>query len=144
MVDGTKKKEIVDWWLRLIRNAQHIFLEKIGYDMQAVPKNYIEEAPSSLAVVKRNLAVIQEVLDQKADVHGLGLLIAQLKEEIYPRIDEFIDNAICAISDYLGAGTNHFSFRYCSMFVPPSSLCLPLRLPVLPSPSPSLCLWPSL
>lgn len=117
VVDGTKKKEIVDWWLRLIRNEQHIFLEKIGYDMNAVPKNYIEEAPSSLDIVKRNLAVIQEVLDRREDKHGLGDLIEQLKKEIYPRIDEFIDNAICAISDYLGAGTSHFSLRYCSMLM---------------------------
>ena len=48
-----------------------MFLKSKGYDLNAVPDNYIEQQPADMDAVKRNLQIIQSVLgsEKMKDVH---------------------------------------------------------------------------
>ena len=103
LLDGTHKKQITEWWLRLIHKRQDQFLAALGYDFTAIPRNYIESPPTSIEAVQNNLRIIREILNVKEDIHNAQkLLVAELKNEIYPKIDEYVRNAECAIADALG------------------------------------------
>jgi hypothetical protein len=106
ILDGTQKKKITEWWLRLIHKRQDMFLSTLGYDFTAVPRNYIETPPESIEAVQNNLRIVREILNVKQDIHNAQqLLVEQLKNEIYPKIDEYIRNAQCAVADALGEST---------------------------------------
>eukprot|EP01132_Coremiostelium_polycephalum_P000791 gene791-983_t len=63
LMNGTKKEEITEWWLKRIENRVNEFLGERGYNFTAVPENYIEQPPANMKDVISNLMLIQKILD---------------------------------------------------------------------------------
>ncbi|KAF2072650.1 hypothetical protein CYY_006029 [Polysphondylium violaceum] len=94
--DSTKKRELTNWYLQLIRETIDSYLKETGYDGNAVPENYIDRPPQSLSKVRENLRIVNLVLKPNNKVefeHRLQRLILPLKKKIYAGIDEFLSAA---------------------------------------------------
>jgi len=112
LMNGSQKQQMTEWWLGLIEGRVDEFLNNIdGWNPKAVPEDYIEKAPDSIADVRSNLNVIREVLDPKADKHGTHKLLESLKGEIYPRIDEFVTNARITLSEHFSIDEKDFELK---------------------------------
>eukprot|EP01133_Synstelium_polycarpum_P008393 gene8393-9874_t len=93
LLDGSKKKELTNWWLQTISSTVDSYLQEKGFDSDAVPNNYIDEAPASLSKVRENLRIVNLVLKPSTQVdieERLKELFAPLKKRIYLKIDEFL------------------------------------------------------
>jgi hypothetical protein len=42
IVDGTRKKQVCDWWLTYVEEVGDEFLKRLGYDAEGLPGNYME------------------------------------------------------------------------------------------------------
>eukprot|EP01102_Stenamoeba_stenopodia_P005728 TRINITY_DN16465_c0_g1_i1.p1 TRINITY_DN16465_c0_g1~~TRINITY_DN16465_c0_g1_i1.p1 ORF type:complete len:760 (-),score=107.96 TRINITY_DN16465_c0_g1_i1:62-2341(-) len=88
ILSGRAKAKVTSWWLNRIETSCNGFLQTLNYDFEAIPANYIEEPPTSIRSVQTNLGIIQEILNPRADVHGLKPFIIKLRGEIQPKLDE--------------------------------------------------------
>eukprot|EP01094_Clydonella_sp_ATCC50884_P024001 TRINITY_DN5905_c0_g2_i2.p1 TRINITY_DN5905_c0_g2~~TRINITY_DN5905_c0_g2_i2.p1 ORF type:complete len:1076 (-),score=407.17 TRINITY_DN5905_c0_g2_i2:1227-4454(-) len=113
IMSGREKQRITQWWLARISHFTSEFLERIGYDLDALPFDYLSEPPARPEAVQRNFQLIEQVLDNVEDKHGVKQLVHEVQNEIYPTIKQFIENAQYVISDALGASKKDFSLRYC-------------------------------
>jgi len=89
---GMKKQELTQWWLDLIETKIEAFLAERKFDDKAVPFNYIDQPPTSLEAIRKNLQIIHHMLDlQEKDEYQIRqLLIEPLQKEIYSKIDGFL------------------------------------------------------
>jgi hypothetical protein len=62
LVDGTKKKEITDWWLSHIEESANDFLSDRGYVMDALPYNYLDVPPRDFDAVRGNLKILRDLM----------------------------------------------------------------------------------
>eukprot|EP01103_Thecamoeba_quadrilineata_P000270 TRINITY_DN10223_c0_g1_i1.p1 TRINITY_DN10223_c0_g1~~TRINITY_DN10223_c0_g1_i1.p1 ORF type:complete len:935 (-),score=229.64 TRINITY_DN10223_c0_g1_i1:2103-4679(-) len=88
--NGDKKNELTSWWLKLIFHRANDFLSKKNYCFDAVPEDYIETRPESTEKVRANLKLLKEILDPRRDVHDVRKFVSQLKDEIYPKVEEYL------------------------------------------------------
>jgi len=123
ILNANKKEELTNWWLGIIRQRVDKLLRDYNYDFDAVPNDYIDNPPSSLAQVKENLSVVQLCLrsfntyqqreasagrekdllltDREKELQAAMLeLLANLKNDIYPKLDEFVIQAQTALLDH--------------------------------------------
>lgn len=84
-----------------------VFLRSKKYAFDAYPSEYLQAPPENIQPVKFNLQLIREILNPLDDKHGIQELIARLKGEIYPRIDEFILSALVALNQVLPTVPTH-------------------------------------
>jgi len=101
LMDGSSKRKLTDWWLIKIEDAVAEWLDNIGYRADAVPENYTAKPPDDHKLIHSNLALIQEVLNRKEDKHNVQEFLDNLKNEIYPRINQFVDHARIVIASQL-------------------------------------------
>jgi len=89
---GMKKQELTQWWLDLIETRIEAFLAERKFDDKAVPFNYIDQPPTSLEAIRKNLQIIHHMmaLHEKDEYQIRQLLIEPLQKEIYSKIDEFL------------------------------------------------------
>lgn len=95
---GKKKHELTSWWLELIETEVDRYLEiqtftfednqTLKFDLHAVPYNYLDHPPKSLAVIKVNLFIIQKLLSTHTNLLTQGLVLP-LSKEIYHKIDDY-------------------------------------------------------
>lgn len=101
ILNGERKKKLTYWWLDLIETRIDKFLkENVEYDIYAVPYNYIDQPPSSLQSIEKNLTIIHKILDLEINNQNhliyhnekniRNSLIEPLKNEIYEKIEEFL------------------------------------------------------
>ena len=89
-MNGTLKLKLSEWWLDLIRNGVKQVLKANKYNFTAINFDYIDSPPERLDVIHDNLEIIRRLLNPKTDDYGLvENLIAPLKKQIYPKLDEF-------------------------------------------------------
>jgi len=83
-----------------------------------VPDNYIEEMPTSIAVVRRNLRIVISILnpDEVESDNLQKKLIGPLKSEIYSKIDLFLANADVVLQEQV---QNHFPLHRNQVSSPP-------------------------
>ena len=72
-----------------------------GYQPEAIPENYAEEAPNDLDLVYKNLSLLDDILKPE-DPQSLSTLIQSMKDKIYPKINLFIDDAKIVLSEQFG------------------------------------------
>ncbi|EGC38690.1 hypothetical protein DICPUDRAFT_86409 [Dictyostelium purpureum] len=112
ITDGSKKKEITNWYLQLIRDSIDSYIRGLGYDPHALPENYIDEPPKSLSKVRENLRIINIVLKPQTISEmdqRLNSLIIPLKKKIYHSLDEFLFSAEILLNDKLRENKSLFS-----------------------------------
>ncbi|EAL64412.1 hypothetical protein DDB_G0286067 [Dictyostelium discoideum AX4] len=114
-LDGSRKADMSDWWLNLRDSRCNEFLDKLGYKLNALPDNYIEQQPSNIQDIIKNLKIIKTILNSTSSGGGGGgggeidskvvskysplPLIKELTKEIYPRIHQFKNNCHLIICD---------------------------------------------
>eukprot|EP00164_Ancoracysta_twista_P002515 GFYU01003348.1.p1 GENE.GFYU01003348.1~~GFYU01003348.1.p1 ORF type:complete len:802 (-),score=199.68 GFYU01003348.1:246-2651(-) len=98
-LDGTRSNEMNKWWLDHTRDAVNSFLKELGYDFGAVPFDYTSTPPDDIPAVQRNLQLVNEVLDEENDPHGVHKLLEDVRTVVYGRVDEFITTAEAHIAD---------------------------------------------
>lgn len=98
---------MTQWWLEKIELETTAFLRSKKYSFDAYPSEYLQAPPENIQPVKFNLQLIREILNPLDDKHGIQELVARLKGEIYPRIDEFILSALVALNQVLPTVPTH-------------------------------------
>ncbi|GAM22175.1 hypothetical protein SAMD00019534_053500 [Acytostelium subglobosum LB1] len=108
--NGTKKSELMKWWLGLIGTSVDTYLQSKGFYKDVVPTNYIDTPPTSISKVKENLRIVNLVLRpsvQEDMDDRLKHLMAPLKKNIYQSLDEFLCLAQNLLFDLL-KNSKHF------------------------------------
>ena len=103
VMKGTLKNQLSKWWCLLIKTRTDILLTEVGYDESAWNEDtYIDEAPKNLAGVKENLIIVQKLLNPKDKLHNAVTKATEdIKNEVYPVIDDFIMKAHIVLSEDL-------------------------------------------
>eukprot|EP01094_Clydonella_sp_ATCC50884_P013098 TRINITY_DN2336_c0_g1_i1.p1 TRINITY_DN2336_c0_g1~~TRINITY_DN2336_c0_g1_i1.p1 ORF type:complete len:1008 (+),score=287.45 TRINITY_DN2336_c0_g1_i1:266-3289(+) len=101
-IDGTRKNELVSWWLDAIEEKVLAFLDKLGYQYKAMPENYVEDAPDDLEAIRTNTRILKDVLTPGEDKFGVQTLIKRIQGMVGPKIDEFVDNGLYILSEKFG------------------------------------------
>jgi hypothetical protein len=100
---------MVAWWLGLIGSQCKSFLNALGYDFDALEENYIDVRPKNLQALRKNLTIIQQILNPDNDIHGVQSFIHQLKDGIYVKVSKFIHASICSVAEQLAIAVSEFS-----------------------------------
>jgi len=89
--NGSKKIQLSEWWMDLIRGNVKGLLRENNYDFTAINIDYIDTPPKDLAAIHSNLELIREILNVKFDVKFkiVDNLVNPLKSQIYPKLEEF-------------------------------------------------------
>eukprot|EP00026_Physarum_polycephalum_P001062 Phypoly_transcript_01063.p1 GENE.Phypoly_transcript_01063~~Phypoly_transcript_01063.p1 ORF type:complete len:1053 (+),score=175.62 Phypoly_transcript_01063:3-3161(+) len=96
---GRKKDELNDRILLHIEHETNFFLQSLGFDYTAVPDNYIEHPPSSLAVVAKNLSLLKALLVKGSQMYTLA---SRVRGEIGEFVFCFLRDCYIAILASLG------------------------------------------
>lgn len=109
-LNGTKKEKLNLWWCDLIETQVEEFLkQEPGYDLHAVPFDYIDTPPASLQAIQKNLEIVRAILSPTLQSNNVTFaraqksLITPLKTEIYSRLQHFKNHGM------------HFLFWYTSV-----------------------------
>eukprot|EP01114_Cavostelium_apophysatum_P016082 TRINITY_DN4516_c0_g1_i1.p2 TRINITY_DN4516_c0_g1~~TRINITY_DN4516_c0_g1_i1.p2 ORF type:complete len:707 (-),score=176.75 TRINITY_DN4516_c0_g1_i1:2247-4367(-) len=120
IMNGNKKNDLTSWWLGHIRRRVDKLLVDHNYDFDAVPNEYIDNPPKSLAAVKENLTIVQQCIrafnaaqqlktnpeysipekEQGAMQNDMLQLLEKLKNDIYPKLDDFVAQAQIVLLDH--------------------------------------------
>jgi hypothetical protein len=90
IIDGTRKREVCDWWLNYIEINTDDFLKRKGFVFSSLPNNYLSEAPQDVELVKRNLGLIQQLM--RVDCRDTLELLMHLTTQVYTVLDELISD----------------------------------------------------
>jgi hypothetical protein len=101
LLDGSRKRDLSSWWLDYINDGVADWLAEHGYNIDAVPYNYIDEAPVDLGLVHRNREFLHALLadlkrpdDRTLHAHKL---IDSLAGVVLPHVERFLDDAKLAL-----------------------------------------------
>jgi hypothetical protein len=101
--DNKMHNSINQWYLAAIETAVPAFLASRGFEVNAIPMNYLSQPPRSLFAVRMNFRIVQEVLNPRNDRHGFTLFLNELSSLIYMRLEEHATLLCCAIDRRVGA-----------------------------------------
>mmetsp|Transcript_401 Transcript_401/g.1385 ORF Transcript_401/g.1385 Transcript_401/m.1385 type:complete len:1016 (-) Transcript_401:1555-4602(-) len=100
ILNSTRKLQLSEWWLGLIRSSVKQLLMDNMYDFHAVNSDYIESPPDDIDSIRQNLELIQEILSPRVDKHGVvEKLIKPLTARIYPKLDELVELMYIVLMD---------------------------------------------
>eukprot|EP01102_Stenamoeba_stenopodia_P020946 TRINITY_DN8322_c0_g1_i1.p1 TRINITY_DN8322_c0_g1~~TRINITY_DN8322_c0_g1_i1.p1 ORF type:complete len:1150 (+),score=232.72 TRINITY_DN8322_c0_g1_i1:180-3629(+) len=105
LLSGQTKRRLTEWWLAFIDHRAERLLKANGYDFNAVPEDYIEKAPTNIQNVITNLKIVQSIISPSKTAVGtsspqyIQRAVSQVRENVYPKIDEFITHAIITLQD---------------------------------------------
>jgi len=102
ILNGAYKEQMVEWWLVLIKTRVREFLAMLDYTHGAIPDNYLDEKPEDIAVVKKNLAIIKEIVKAGFSADAMLYsrvqeLLSSLKGQIYPFLLLFQEKATAVL-----------------------------------------------
>mgnify|MGYP003638890621 CR=1 FL=1 len=89
-VSGQEKNRLTQWWLSRIEGDAKAWLQEKNFVSGAMSEDYIEEPPEDMELIRSNLEVVQSVLHKQND-EQLNEFIEKLCAELYPRVDEYIE-----------------------------------------------------
>ena len=109
-LSGQKKQRLVEWWLKLVEDRCNKYLEKVQYDFEAVPYDYLDTPPKNPAQVSNNLQIITSLIHPSNGTVQREL-VEPLRWQIYEKIDEFlrVSHRILQISE--NHSENHHSLK---------------------------------
>jgi len=105
LLSGQTKRRLTEWWLAFIDHRAERLLRANGYDFNAVPEDYIEKAPTNIQNVITNLKIVQSIISPSKTASGtsspqyIQRSVSQVRENVYPKIDEFIIHATITLQD---------------------------------------------
>eukprot|EP00009_Paramoeba_aestuarina_P014981 CAMPEP_0201535496 /NCGR_PEP_ID=MMETSP0161_2-20130828/59206_1 /ASSEMBLY_ACC=CAM_ASM_000251 /TAXON_ID=180227 /ORGANISM="Neoparamoeba aestuarina, Strain SoJaBio B1-5/56/2" /LENGTH=812 /DNA_ID=CAMNT_0047940717 /DNA_START=126 /DNA_END=2560 /DNA_ORIENTATION=+ len=111
LMSGSQKEKMTEWWLTTIEGSVEKFLNSKGFVEDVIPMNYIDEPPTDFEALKKNLKLLQEIMNPKEDIHGTQEFVADLKNAIYPRIHSFLSNGRIALCEQFGQKEEDFNLE---------------------------------
>jgi hypothetical protein len=87
--NGTRKREVCEWWLSYIENEADTYLSSQGYIHNTLPYHYTSEPPHDLDGVKANLLLLPKLV--KGACESTVKLVDRLMNEVYIVLDQLID-----------------------------------------------------
>jgi hypothetical protein len=91
VIDGTKKREICDWWLRYIEVKADTFLSvEYGYSHLSVPDDYMDRPPEDIAVVEKNYRILDTLI--KEEPSELQIFMEQTVRKVYSVLDPLLSD----------------------------------------------------
>lgn len=84
---GARKRELTRWYLDVVHRAADALLAARGFAPDAVPADYTERPPASLAAVRRNLAACRAVLAGRTALPDVAAALARTCGAVYARLD---------------------------------------------------------
>lgn len=103
VLDGTRKKQVVDWWLGYIETQTDAFLQEKGYVKDALPYNYLDEVPDDMTVISRNLNLLKDLMSISAGSNG-----AEAGEGI--SLDDFLEKTTAEVYTVLDGLVSELEF----------------------------------
>jgi hypothetical protein len=95
---GVAKQELHAWWTTLIKESTLAHMRAVGVDLAAVGDDYTTRPPADLGLVRRNCDILAALLDADSDAHNTKALLDSLCNTVYPRVNQFIDDALVAVA----------------------------------------------
>jgi hypothetical protein len=95
---GVAKQELHSWWTTLIKEATLAHMRAVGVDLSAVGDDYTTRPPSDLNLVRRNCEILAALLDADTDTYNTKALLDSMCNTVYPRVNQFIDDALVAVA----------------------------------------------
>lgn len=103
LFDGTRKRQVSDWWLNYIGEEVREFLHSRDFDFDAIPVRYLDVPPSDLNVIKKNLNIVTRLITgegeemEKGSGSELESLLDQIVDRVYAEIDKYLVDMKIAI-----------------------------------------------
>jgi hypothetical protein len=85
IMDGTRKKDMCEWWLKFIEAETDEFLSRNGYVLNCLPYNYTDEAPKDLTIVQQNHDRLIQFM--KIDCMEMQIFLDQTMTTVYHILD---------------------------------------------------------
>jgi hypothetical protein len=89
-LNGTRKRQVCEWWLSFIESETDSFLVQMGYVHNSLPFLYTTQPPDDLQIVVRNKLLLEGVM--RANCNELEELLTRITTEVYNVMDELIDD----------------------------------------------------
>ena len=80
VLSGQRKQEACDWWLLHIEKKADQHLSSCGYQLDALPSNYVDEKPDDLAAVAKNIRILKSVMSGSPE---LAMFVEQTTREVF-------------------------------------------------------------
>jgi hypothetical protein len=102
LFDGTRKRQVSDWWLHHIEEQVTIFLQSRGFNFEAIPDQYLDVPPSDLDAIMRNLNIVSSLLQGKSefDPHleqDMDDFLERTVSNVYVEVEKFSSDLHFAI-----------------------------------------------
>lgn len=88
--NGSAKNELTQWYLREIHEAADALMSARGVVADAVPDNYMEEAPPCIDDVRRNSHICSAIAAHAQTDPDTRARVKKLCDTVYPRIDSYV------------------------------------------------------
>eukprot|EP00727_Mastigamoeba_balamuthi_P001179 m51a1_g11058 hypothetical protein (796) ;mRNA; r:519980-523091 len=111
IVSGETKKTITSTYLALIREHVDRFLRERGFDLTAIPEDYLDRPPADMAAVRQNLAILRAHVFKGERSADLQTMIDILKPRIYETLDEYVTRVQDVVLVSLGLDKSEESWR---------------------------------
>ena len=108
---GTAKAKLTTMWLTRIRAVANDILQRAGFSWDAIPDDYIEKPPLSMARLRQNHLLISSMLDCQQNKYQVMAHIEMLKRQIYPHIDQYIADCVEFIVKWFAIPKELFSWQ---------------------------------
>lgn len=100
IMDGSMKRDMTDWWLKIIESEVNDFLVQHDYVVDAVPEDYTNRPPRDTAVVLENLRIVKHILNPAHDAkYGVTKFVSGVKDMIYTQINSFVEDCECVLEE---------------------------------------------
>lgn len=92
LYNGNLKNQLSKWWVLLIDTRAQLLLAQTAYDASAWNEDtYIDGPPASLEGVRKNLEIVQQLLNPKHPANEVVVAATEdVKSEVYPVINDFL------------------------------------------------------
>ena len=77
-----------DWWLSHIEKKADQYLKDCGYEHDVLPENYTEEKPKDLDSLKKNLSIVQDLIEEESE--ELENFVDETTLEVYEMLEKLL------------------------------------------------------
>ena len=78
-----------NWWLSHIEKRANKYLEDCGYRRDVIPENYTEEKPKDLDSLKKNLSIVQDLIEGESE--ELDNFVDETTLEVHKILEKLLD-----------------------------------------------------
>jgi hypothetical protein len=90
IIDGTRKKQLSEWWLKFIETEADEFLKSQGFVVDSLPHNYTDVPPADMDVVCKNHILLKDLM--RIDCKETEVFLESVTRKVYDVLDQLIED----------------------------------------------------